>query len=1105
MPAPTPTRFSFNPLTGNFDKIMQDPAKVVTVANSGAMYTTIQAALDSITDATSVKQYKVIVEPGNYAPFIAKPFCHIEASPGTVNVVGADTSAITGSLTGTDSCNISGINFVNYSATDNGNAGNVSGDVNFLLCNFYLIKTNDTSGVALKTSSESLQIIGQCSVFTSRLGSALMTKGLDGIRCNGAGRLSVYLSSISVDVNASSGDTCCVDENGAGERNYNGLLIYYRNTNASFAGTAKGFCVSSKSSGQRLSQGCQIRLEGAGAGTGYAFALDSSTNDATYYHSNAVVAVDGFATNGVAFTGLGDVQRVWLSSPTRDIPKYGTGLSVITPLDKKETGFVEWGQEATYWTYNTGTGLFTVDKSGAGCVHGAPMSWAAGQSVTITDRAVSFVYMNSAGTIGVSTSGSGIYEDNVVLFEVWRQGTNYIVCKENHPFKFTTAVSEAWHGLFGTLLQDATQTLAINSAANRTVNLVGSNTLTDHGLDSTVTAQTPMTLAQMVEGVSGAMAQIGNQTGIISKKSDGTDAGVNVANGRFVVYRIGVMKESLNSATPTFLSIADNADSANLSAANTRITSGLVRSFPVEARRLEIAQLGFAIVQADGAGGGTLSQVTTALQVFGAQFVSGGTSSAASLITTDTTNFAGELGATETNVQLALDRIDDYDSLLDWGTGKAYRVGNTVRVTTEGFIGTWRCVTAHTASAAITTDINLGYWEIVANSEGSRELVNQASHGFVAGDAVYYTGSAYAKAKADAAATAEFIGFVAGATTNYFVLAKTGKLKKTGWGLTAGSVYFLSDATAGAITATDPTTVSNISKPVGIAVSTTEVQIVNMRGTTVGGTNVYTTIALANNAATTIQNVSGSEFPAGTGGFIEGFIKIDATTDTVVTFKAEWSKPITGTAYKCSVTYGADDLPAGVSIDITTGGLIQVTLPSVTGFSSASATFAMQAAAIGATLPLQISGAQVTGPVLGSTSGAAAGAGYVGEIIGTERAGTGGKTYSDQSSTAITPAATEVTLISRTLNKGIYRLDYTGSVNVGTSDTWFTSVFVGGTRVNRVNNQMGEYVVAGQICTKSFSMPIVITADSTAVVISGRLPNQTSSSSEHEAYWTRIG
>jgi hypothetical protein len=653
---------SFNPLLEeNIQFVPAAIAQTVVVAQSGGDFTSIQDAIDSITDATALKPYLIKVEAGTYAPITLKPYVHIIATLGTVSVVGNNATAITANFTGTDYANLQGITFINYATSDNSNVAVTEGDVNFDLCSFYLIPLADVSGVAVRTSCSLLQILGRCTVFINPVG--VTTKNIDGLRCNGSGLTSVYLSSVRLQVNASAGDTCCIDENGDGERNYNNVLVIYQNSNASYSGTVKGFCVSSKSTGQRLSQETQVRLEGAGSGTAYAFYLDSTTNDAEYFHTSSVIVIDGFGTEGVAFTGTGDVQRVWLSSPIKDLHKYGTGLSVVTPLDKEETGFVEWGPEATYWSYDTGTAQFTVDKSGAGCVHGAPMAWAAGQSVAITDRAVNYVYMDSTGTIGVQTSPAGIYNENVLLFEVWRQGTNYIVSKENHPFKFTSAISEAWHNLFGSLLQDATQTLAVNSAANRTVNLVGSNVLTDHGLDSTIEAQTPMTLVQMVEGVSGAMAQVASSSSILSVKSNGTDTGVNVPNNQFIVYRIGVVKESLNSATPTFISICDDTNSGNLSGANTRITGGLVRPFPVEARRLEICQLGFAIVKANGAGAGTLEQVTTALQVFGAQFVSGGTSTSGSLITLDSTNFDKNLAPTDTNVQLFATAFDEFNAL----------------------------------------------------------------------------------------------------------------------------------------------------------------------------------------------------------------------------------------------------------------------------------------------------------------------------------------------------------------------------------------------------------------------------------------------------------
>ena len=347
---------------------------------------------------------------------------------------------------------------------------------------------------------------------------------------------------------------------------------------------------------------------------------------------------------------------------------------------------------------------------------------------------------------------------------------------------------------------------------------------------------------------------------------------------------------------------------------------------------------------------------------------------AATAISADTSNFGNELSTSETNVQLALDRLDDYDSLLDWATGKTYRVGNVVRVTAEGFIGEWRCIVAHTAAAAFSTDVESGKWEIIANSEGSRELVTQAAHGFVFGDEVYHTGSAYAKAQADSAVKAEAVGMVLGVTTNKFVLGKTGKATKAGWGLTAGAVYFLSADTAGLITTTEPSVVGQISKPVGIAVSTTEMQLLHMRGATVGGTNLYSTISLANNTTTSFHTIQGN---AGTGGWLSGTIKIAVSSGTSYTIPVfvMFSRQQDGTTYNVTAQFGSD-IPSGLSIT-NSGSSIQVVLPNVTNFSSASITYCVQAAASGTTLPVSVSASAV----LGSTSGVAPAAGVIGQKI----------------------------------------------------------------------------------------------------------------------------
>jgi hypothetical protein len=87
----------------------------------------------------------------------------------------------------------------------------------------------------------------------------------------------------------------------------------------------------------------------------------------------------------------------------------------------------------------------------------------------------------------------------------------------------------------------------------------------------------------------------------------------------------------------------------------------LVTPFPPELKALEVCQVGYAVVRKQSGGAVDTTNVppTTALQIFGAQYVSGGTSTAAGLITTNTALFDTILSGADTNVQLALDTIDN--------------------------------------------------------------------------------------------------------------------------------------------------------------------------------------------------------------------------------------------------------------------------------------------------------------------------------------------------------------------------------------------------------------------------------------------------------------
>ncbi|MFA5366456.1 MAG: hypothetical protein WC333_00835 [Dehalococcoidia bacterium] len=110
---------------------------------------------------------------------------------------------------------------------------------------------------------------------------------------------------------------------------------------------------------------------------------------------------------------------------------------------------------------------------------------------------------------------------------------------------------------------------------------------------------------------------------------------------------------------------------------------------------------------------------------------------------------------------------------------------------------------------------------LIASGERITKCINKTSHGFAVQDVIGWSGGTYNKAIADGTYDGEVLGIVSKChNANYFDLTQAGYV--TGLtGLVINTTYFLSDATAGLLTATEPTTVDHISKAVLIANSTT--------------------------------------------------------------------------------------------------------------------------------------------------------------------------------------------------------------------------------------------------------------------------------------------
>lgn len=145
----------------------------------------------------------------------------------------------------------------------------------------------------------------------------------------------------------------------------------------------------------------------------------------------------------------------------------------------------------------------------------------------------------------------------------------------------------------------------------------------------------------------------------------------------------------------------------------------------------------------------------------------------------------------------------------------------------------WFCTDAGTGAAV---------WKEAggAGSSGTtiKESIAATAHGFSATNAARRTSTGWAKAQANSAANAEVMGLVESvADADNFTIVYGGKMLATGHGFTIGDVLFSDPTTAGAITATEPSTPGQVSKPVAIVLDANYLVVINMRGSLISGAN----------------------------------------------------------------------------------------------------------------------------------------------------------------------------------------------------------------------------------------------------------------------------
>lgn len=397
-------------------------------------------------------------------------------------------------------------------------------------------------------------------------------------------------------------------------------------------------------------------------------------NEATFVNSKTLAATITEVLTGVVKTG-----EIYADTISR----------------MEDTGFYSWSASGPYFD-DTTLGTFQLLVGGTGYIKGKKVTWVAQNITGMTSGATWWIYIDSTGTIGkTSTRTDALFVDNIVLFECLYDETvgtkQQHTVKENHKYSFPVAASNYLHDTVGAVIENANN--GANIVAGTTgvrISISGDDVLDDHGLDTTITAGTDKTWNKYYKNASGKWAVDAAVSPSTDFAGRYNNAGTPTALGanKFAVYTLYVGKDSLNSTAPIYYAVLDSSQYANAGAASSAIAAGTTSKADGELASLELAQLGYIVFSQAST---SIVTITVSKSTLRSTISAGGGGSVASSVTTNTANFDGILSGTNTNVQSALETIDDWGKtttnhgvLVGRGTGTA--INSTAAGTANQFL-----------------------------------------------------------------------------------------------------------------------------------------------------------------------------------------------------------------------------------------------------------------------------------------------------------------------------------------------------------------------------------------------------------------------------------
>jgi len=330
------------------------------------------------------------------------------------------------------------------------------------------------------------------------------------------------------------------------------------------------------------------------------------------------------------------------------------------PVLQSDSGFEAWTGAGNYFD-DTTLGDFELLRGGSGYIKGAPIAWTGPQTVAgMTAGNCYWIYIDDTGTIGKTNIRSdSTFEDNIVLFKCLRDstaaGNNQLTVKNNYSYKTPIEFSRFVNKNLGSIIENDGANITLNGTQGIQIN--GADILANAGLETTIadSGGVAETWCKRFTLAGGKWA-LHNSTNTFTGYYNNAGVATALTAGKYGIYTLYASKNNLNTATPTYCAVLHTAQFNNLALAQTALSNGDNAVMSGEFEYLAFAQLGTIIYSETVS---SIVQVNIDKSSLRSGIVSSGTN-IASLVSTVTTDFGGILSAADTNVQAALDTLDDY-------------------------------------------------------------------------------------------------------------------------------------------------------------------------------------------------------------------------------------------------------------------------------------------------------------------------------------------------------------------------------------------------------------------------------------------------------------